>query len=224
MGDRGRERKREREAEREAGSMQGAGCTQRGSVARMLLEDGTFRTAMEQSLQGAEVVWGDQDAEASLQLAMTGAHVTFIMTGYWGNCSEEWEMAGRLAAGCFNGKGEEEEYFGDTGVPMTSMWLSCHFKNPFSFCPQKAPDGKSYLLSLPVGDMPMNGISLTHLGPVVLSLLKMPEKYIVQNIGLRVASTPYKYLANMFLFCGLKPGSDIELTLRLNPKARMLDQ
>ena len=113
------------------------------------------------------MVWGDQDAKASLQLAMIGAHVTFIMTGYWGNCSEEWEvkpgkllaplaqwlglyyvvssslenlkkqMAGRLAAGCFDGKGEEEEYFGDTGVPMTSMWLSCHFKNPFSFCPRK---------------------------------------------------------------------------------------
>lgn len=56
--------------------------------------------------------------------------------------------AGRLAAGHFDGKGEVEEYFRDIGVPMTSVRLSCYFENLLSyFLPQKAPDGKSYLLS-----------------------------------------------------------------------------
>lgn len=35
-----------------------------------------------------------------------------------------------------------------------------------------------------MGDIPMDGMSVTDLGPVVLSLLKMPEHYIGQNIGL----------------------------------------
>lgn len=35
-----------------------------------------------------------------------------------------------------------------------------------------------------MGDIPMDGMSVTDLGPVVLSLLKMPEEYIGQNLGL----------------------------------------
>uniref|UniRef100_A0A667HXH0 NmrA-like family domain-containing protein 1 n=1 Tax=Lynx canadensis TaxID=61383 RepID=A0A667HXH0_LYNCA len=166
--------------------------------------------------------------------------------------------AGRLAAGHFDGKGEVEEYFRDIGVPMTSVRLACYFENLLSyFLPQKAPDGKSYLLSLPMGDVPMDGISVTDLGPVVLSLLKMPEEYIGRNIGLSTCrhtaeeyaallskhtgkavrsakTTPEDYekydfpgardLANMFRFYALKPDRDIELTLRLNPKAKTLDQ
>ncbi|XP_078296253.1 nmrA-like family domain-containing protein 1 isoform X1 [Panthera onca] len=277
----------------------GATGAQGGSVARTLLEDGTFRVrvvtrdprqraARELRLQGAEVVRGDQDDEASMELALTGAHATFIVTNYWENCSQEQEVkqgklladvakrlglryvvysglenirkltAGRLAAGHFDGKGEVEEYFRDIGVPMTSVRLACYFENLLSyFLPQKAPDGKSYLLSLPMGDVPMDGISVTDLGPVVLSLLKMPEEYIGRNIGLSTCRhtaeeyaallskhtgkavrsakmTPEDYekydfpgardLANMFRFYALKPDRDIELTLRLNPKAKTLDQ
>ncbi|XP_072607546.1 nmrA-like family domain-containing protein 1 isoform X3 [Vulpes vulpes] len=166
----------------------GATGAQGGSVARTLLEDGTFRVrvvtrdpgqkaAKELRLQGAEVVQGDQDDEASMELALTGAHAAFIVTNYWENCSQEQEVkqgkllanvakrlglhyvvysglenikkltAGRLAAGHFDGKGEVEQYFRDIGVPMTSVRLSCYFENLLSyFLPQKAPDGKSYLL------------------------------------------------------------------------------
>ncbi|XP_023611082.1 nmrA-like family domain-containing protein 1 [Myotis lucifugus] len=277
----------------------GATGAQGGSVARTLLEDGTFRVravtrdlgqkaAKELRLQGAEIVQGDQDDEASMKLALTGAHATFIVTNYWENCSREQEVkqgkllanlakrlglhyvvysglenikkltAGRLAAGHFDGKGEVEEYFRDIGVPMTSVRLPCYFENLLSyFRPQKAPDRKSYLLSLPMGDIPMDGMSVTDLGPVVLSLLKMPEQYIGQNLGLSTCrhtaeeyaallskhtgktvhdakTTPEDYeklgfpgaqdLANMFRFYALKPDRNIELTLRLNPKARTLDQ
>lgn len=277
----------------------GATGAQGGSVARTLLEDGTFRVravtrdpgqkaAKELRLQGAEIVQGDQDDEASMKLALTGAHATFIVTNYWENCSQEQEVkqgkllanlakrlglhyvvysglenikkltAGRLAAGHFDGKGEVEEYFRDIGVPMTSVRLPCYFENLLSyFLPQKAPDGKSYLLSLPMGDIPMDGMSVNDLGPVVLSLLKMPEQYIGQNLGLSTCrhtveeyaallskhtgktvhdakTTPEDYeklgfpgaqdLANMFRFYDLKPDRNIELTLRLNPKARTLDQ
>ncbi|KAJ8786604.1 hypothetical protein J1605_006093 [Eschrichtius robustus] len=321
----------------------GATGAQGGSVARTLLEDGTFRVrvvtrdpgqraAKELRLQGAEVVEGDQDDEASMELALIGAHATFIVTNYWENCSQEQEVkqgklladlakrlglhyvvysglenikkltAGRLAAGHFDGKGEVEEYFRDIGVPMTSVRLPCYFENLLSFfLPQKAPDGKSYLLTLasadraflpvelafgappttgipirdsgltkclPMGDVPMDGMSVSDLGPVVLSLLKMPEDYIGRNIGLSTCRhtveeyaallsrhtrktvrdakvegpgwdlaaviSPEDYeklgfpgaqdLANMFRFYALKPDRNIELSLRLNPKARTLDQ
>uniref|UniRef100_G7Q0E2 NmrA-like family domain-containing protein 1 n=2 Tax=Macaca fascicularis TaxID=9541 RepID=G7Q0E2_MACFA len=272
---------------------------QGGSVARTLLEDGTFKVrvvtrnpgkkaAKELRLQGAEVVKGDQDDQVSMELALNGAYATFIVTNYWESCSQEKEVkqgklladlakrlglhyvvysglqnikkltAGRLTAAHFDGKGEVEEYFRDIGVPMTSVRLPCYFENFLShFLPQKAPDGKSYLLSLPTGDVPMDGMSVSDLGPVVLSLLKMPEKYIGQNIGLSTCRhtaeeyaalltkhthkvvhdakmTPEDYeklgfpgardLANMFRFYALRPDHDIELTLRLNPKALTLDQ
>nr|XP_028696307.1 nmrA-like family domain-containing protein 1 isoform X3 [Macaca mulatta] len=165
------------------------GGAQGGSVARTLLEDGTFKVrvvtrnpgkkaAKELRLQGAEVVKGDQDDQVSMELALNGAYATFIVTNYWESCSQEKEVkqgklladlakhlglhyvvysglqnikkltAGRLTAAHFDGKGEVEEYFRDIGVPMTSVRLPCYFENFLShFLPQKAPDGKSYLLS-----------------------------------------------------------------------------
>ncbi|XP_021065206.1 nmrA-like family domain-containing protein 1 isoform X1 [Mus pahari] len=204
----------------------GATGAQGGSVARALLEDGTFRVrvvtrnpeqgaAKELKQQGAEVVQGDQDDAASMELALAGAHATFIVTNYWETCSKDREVqqgklladlskrlglhyvvysglenirkltAGKLAAGHFDGKGEVEEYFRDIGVPMTSVRLPCYFENLLSyFLPQKAADGKSFLLDLPMGDVPMDGMSVSDLGPVVLSLLKKPEEYVGQNIGL----------------------------------------
>ncbi|XP_004864844.1 nmrA-like family domain-containing protein 1 isoform X2 [Heterocephalus glaber] len=204
----------------------GATGAQGGSVARTLLEDGTFRVRVvtrdpgqkaskELRLQGAEVAQGDQNDGASMEKALTGAHAAFIVTNYWENCSQEQEVkqgklladlakhlglhyvvysglenikkltAGRLAAGHFDGKGEVEEYFRDIGVPMTSVRLPCYFENLLSYSLlQRAPDGKSYLLNLPMGDVPMDGMAVSDLGPVVLSLLKMPEEYVGQNIGL----------------------------------------
>lgn len=277
----------------------GATGAQGGSVARTLLEDGTFRVravtrnpeqqaAKQLRLLGAEVVQGDQDDEASMERVLSGAHATFIVTNFWENCSQEQEVkqgkqlanvakrlglhyviysglenvkkltAGRLTARHFDGKGEVEEYFRDIGVPMTSVRLPCYFENLLSyFLPQKTPDGKSYLLSLPMGDVPMDGMSVADLGPVVLSLLKQPEEHVGRNLGLSTCrhtapeyaallskhtgkdvrdakTTPEEYeklgfpgardLANMFRFYTLKPDRDIELTLRLNPKARTLEQ
>lgn len=159
--------------------------------------------------------------------------------------------AGKLVARHFDGKGEVEEYFRALGIPMTSVRLPCYFENLLSyFLPQKAPDGKSYLLSecpersvlfpgpalsspqsgfpllgqkipdwltqdplvpslsphskihvfclpdLPMGDVPMDGMSVADLGPVVLSLLQRPEEYVGQNLGLSMCRhTAQEYAA-----------------------------
>lgn len=88
----------------------GATGAQGGSVARTLLEDGTFRVrvvtrnpeqgaAKELKRQGAEVVRGDQDDAASMEAALTGAHATFIVTNYWEKCSKDREVRqGKLLA------------------------------------------------------------------------------------------------------------------------------
>ncbi|KAK2094006.1 hypothetical protein P7K49_027744, partial [Saguinus oedipus] len=94
--------------------------------------------------------------------------------------------AGGLPAAHFDrkGGGGVQEYFQDVGVPTTSVRLPCCFENvPSHFLPQKAPDRKSYLLSLPAGDVPVGGMSASDLGPVVLSLLKIPEEYVARASG-----------------------------------------
>uniref|UniRef100_A0A8C0ZXJ5 NmrA-like family domain-containing protein 1 n=1 Tax=Castor canadensis TaxID=51338 RepID=A0A8C0ZXJ5_CASCN len=261
----------------------GATGAQGGSVARTLLEDEMFRVrvvtrdpgkraAKELKLQGAEVVQGDQNDEASMELALTGAYATFVMTNYWENLSQEQEVKqgklladlakrlglhyvfysglenirkltdGRLSAGHFDGKGEVEEYFQDISVPMTSVRLPCYFENLLSyFLPQRFPDGKSYLLDLPIGGTPMDGMAVSDLGPVVLKhwtqhCRHTAEEYaalLTRHTGkavqlLRTMKSLVfpgaRVLANMFCFYALKPDRNIELTLRLNPMARTLDQ
>ncbi|XP_044513114.1 nmrA-like family domain-containing protein 1 isoform X4 [Gracilinanus agilis] len=283
----------------------GATGAQGGSVAKTLLEDGTFRVrvvtrnpqqkaAKHLKHQGAEVVQGDQNDEKSLEPALAGAYAAFIVTNYWENLDQEQEIkqtwsllqgklladlskrlglsyvvysglenvkkltGGQLIVRHFDGKGEVEEYFRALDVPMISVRLPCYFENLLTyFLPQKAPDGNGYLLSLPMGDVPMDGMAVADLGPVVLSLLKSPEGYVGRNIGLSTckhtateyASLLSKYtgktvhdaktspedyeklgfpgaqeLANMFRFYTMNPDRDVELTFKLNPKARTLEQ
>ncbi|XP_025047971.1 nmrA-like family domain-containing protein 1 isoform X1 [Alligator sinensis] len=88
----------------------GATGAQGGSVARALLEDGTFqvrvvtrnprkKAAVELKQKGAEVVKGDQDDEQTLEPALKGAYGAFVVTNYWEHCSKEKEVAqGKLLA------------------------------------------------------------------------------------------------------------------------------
>ncbi|NXC43016.1 NMRL1 protein, partial [Penelope pileata] len=165
---------------------------------------------------------------------------------------------GRLEVLHFDGKGEVEEYFRTIGVPTTTVRLPFYFENFLSsFKPEKAPQGDKFFLALPMGDTPMDGMAVEDLGPVVLSLLKSPEQYIGQVIGLSAGKltaaeyaaafsqqtgktveaskiTPEEYeklgfpgakeLADMFRFYALKPDRNVELTRKLNPKARTFPQ
>ncbi|XP_053550335.1 nmrA-like family domain-containing protein 1 [Bombina bombina] len=165
---------------------------------------------------------------------------------------------GKLEVLHFDGKGEVEEYFRSIGVPMTSVRLPCYYENLLTFFrPQKAKDGETYTLAIPMGDVPMDGMSVTDIGHVVVSILKSPSEYTGKDIGLstdkltveqyaeKMSSaigktikdaklSPEVYeklgfpgaqeLANMFRFYQLKPDRDIELTYKLNPKAKKFQQ
>ncbi|XP_019363109.1 PREDICTED: nmrA-like family domain-containing protein 1 isoform X2 [Gavialis gangeticus] len=103
----------------------------------------------------------------------------------------------------------------------------------------------------------MTGMAVADLGPVVVHLLKSPEKYVGQDLGLctskftveeyaatlsrhtgkavkdtRISAEDYEKLgfpgaqelANMFQFYAMNPDRNMELTLKLNPKAQTFDQ
>ncbi|NXK27770.1 NMRL1 protein, partial [Arenaria interpres] len=165
---------------------------------------------------------------------------------------------GQLEVLHFDGKGEVEEYFQKIGVSMTSVRLPFYFENFLStFKPQKAPQGDSYVLALPMGDTPMDGMAVEDMGPVVVSLLKSPEEYVGRMIGLSTGKlteaeyaavlsqqtgktvkasklSPEEYekggspgakeMAAMFRFYAMKPDRNVDLTMKLNPKARTFSQ
>ncbi|XP_014447998.1 nmrA-like family domain-containing protein 1, partial [Tupaia chinensis] len=100
------------------------------------------------------------------------------------------ENVGRLTGGKvevlhFDGKGEVEEYFWSIGVPMTSVRLAAYFENFLSLWkPAKAPAGDHYTLALPMGDVPMDGISVADIGPAICSIFQSPEEFLGKAVGL----------------------------------------
>ncbi|NXN69813.1 NMRL1 protein, partial [Himantopus himantopus] len=199
---------------------------QGGSVARALLEDGTFevravtrsptkKEAEELKQRGAEIVKADLDDEPSLELALAGAYGAFVVTNFWEHSNKEKEIVqgkrladlskrlglrhvvysglenvkqltgGQLEVLHFDGKGEVEEYFQKIDVPITSIRLPFYFENFLSiFKPQKVSQGDTFVLALPMGDTPMDGMAVEDIGPVVVCLLKSPEEYVGRVIGL----------------------------------------
>ncbi|KAM4626872.1 uncharacterized protein O3C94_019842 [Discoglossus pictus] len=92
---------------------------------------------------------------------------------------------GKLEVLHFDGKGEVEEYFWKIGVPMTSVRMAFYFENFITMMkPVKATDGDYYNLYLPMKDIPMDGMSVADIGPVVSSLFCGPDHYIGKAIGL----------------------------------------
>ncbi|XP_004469734.2 nmrA-like family domain-containing protein 1 [Dasypus novemcinctus] len=92
---------------------------------------------------------------------------------------------GRLAVPHFDGKGEVEEYFWAIGVPMTSVRVAAYFENFVTMWkPVKAPDGDYYTLALPMGDIPMDGISVADVGAAVSSVFNSPGEFLGKAVGL----------------------------------------
>ncbi|XP_063285088.1 nmrA-like family domain-containing protein 1 [Pelobates fuscus] len=204
----------------------GATGAQGGSVAKALLEDGTFvvravtrdpskPAALKLKEAGAEVVAADLDDKKSLEAALSGAYGAFVVTNFWEHFSKDKEIAqgkliadiskslglkhvvfsgledvkkqtgGKLEVLHFDGKGEVEVYFRSIGVPMTSVRLPSYYENLLTFFrPKKSDDGKTYTLSIPMGDVLFDGMSVADLGHVVASILKSPSEYAGKDIGL----------------------------------------
>ncbi|NXV72017.1 NMRL1 protein, partial [Atlantisia rogersi] len=198
-----------------------------------------------------EIAQGKRLADLSKRLGLR--HVV-----YSGLENVKQLTGGQLEVLHFDGKGVVEEYFQRAGVPTTTIRLPFYFENFLSiFKPQKASQGDALVLALPMGDTPMDGMAVEDIGPVVLCLLKSPEVYIGQVIGLSTGKlteaeyaavlsqqtgktveaskiSPEEYekrgfpgakeMAAMFRFYALKPDRNVDLTMKLNPKARTFPQ
>ncbi|XP_060684015.1 nmrA-like family domain-containing protein 1 [Hemiscyllium ocellatum] len=163
---------------------------------------------------GAEIVKADLDNEKSLLEALKDVYGVFLVTDYWEYMDKdrEFQQGKRVADICsqfdvkhivfsglenvkkltdgkldvphFDGKGEIEEYFREIGARMTSVRMPDYFEN-FLHVFRPVKSGKEYyVLDIPMGGVPMDGMSVKDLGGVVLAIFKSPEKYIGKEIGL----------------------------------------
>uniref|UniRef100_A0A8D0B3K4 NmrA-like family domain-containing protein 1 n=1 Tax=Salvator merianae TaxID=96440 RepID=A0A8D0B3K4_SALMN len=122
--------------------------------------------------------------------------------------------AGRVEVPHFDGKGEVEEYFRATGVPTTSLRLSSYFENFLTiYRPQKTQDGRGYELALPLGEVPMHGMAVADLGPVVVRLMKEPERYVGKDIGLSTSKLTVAEYAAVMAKHTRRPVGDAKMSL-----------
>ncbi|KAH0506378.1 NmrA-like family domain-containing protein 1, partial [Microtus ochrogaster] len=194
---------------------------------RALTRDVSQKKALALRDLGAEVVRCDLDDAASVEEALKGAHGAFVVTNFWDHLSKEKEVCqgklvadiakrlglkhvvysglenvdrlsgGKLKVLHFDGKGEVEEYFWSIGVPMTSVRLAAYFENFLTvWKPVKSPDGY-YTLALPMGDVPMDGISVADVGTVVSSIFASPEEFVGKAVGLSAEALTIQQYADV---------------------------
>ncbi|XP_036621747.1 nmrA-like family domain-containing protein 1 [Trichosurus vulpecula] len=138
-----------------------------------------------------EVQQGKIVADASKQLGLK--HVV-----YSGLENVKKLTSGKLEVPHFDGKGEVEEYFWNLGVPMTSVRIPAYFENFLNFFkPVKASDGNYYNLSLPMKDIPMDGISVADIGPAVASILRSPDEFVGKAVGLSAEALTIQQYADI---------------------------
>ncbi|XP_006884227.1 PREDICTED: nmrA-like family domain-containing protein 1-like [Elephantulus edwardii] len=105
---------------------------------------------------------------------------------------------GKLQVPHFDGKGEVEEYFWSIGVPMTSVRVAAYFENFLtSWKPTKASDGDYYTLALPMGDIPMDGISVADVGAIVTSIFNSPKEFFGKAVGLSAEALTVQQYADV---------------------------
>ncbi|XP_075811986.1 nmrA-like family domain-containing protein 1 [Microtus pennsylvanicus] len=194
---------------------------------RALTRDVSQKNALALRDLGAEVVRCDLDDAASVEEALKGVHGAFVVTNFWEHLSKEKEVCqgklvadiakrlglkhvvysslenvdqlsgGKLKVLHFDGKGEVEEYFWSIGVPMTSVRLAAYFENFLTMWkPVKSPDGY-YTLALPMGDVPMDGISVADVGAVVSSIFASPEEFVGKAVGLSAEALTIQQYADV---------------------------
>ncbi|XP_007519858.1 nmrA-like family domain-containing protein 1 [Erinaceus europaeus] len=138
-----------------------------------------------------EVCQGKMVADAAKRLGLK--HVV-----YSGLENVKRLSGGKLEVPHFDGKGEVEEYFWSIGVPMTSVRLAAYFENFLTLWkPAKASDGDYYTLALPMGDIPMDGISVADVGGVVSSIFNSPEEFFGKAVGLSAEALTVQQYADV---------------------------
>jgi len=85
----------------------------------------------------------------------------------------------------FDGKGEADAYFVNSGVPYTLLLASFYWDNFifFGMGPQKDANG-NLALNLPMGDKKLPGIAAEDIGKCALAIFKDPNSYQGKTVGI----------------------------------------
>jgi uncharacterized protein YbjT (DUF2867 family) len=85
-------------------------------------------------------------------------------------------LQGRYKVPHFDAKGEMDDYFRATGVPVTCLLTSFYWDNfiHFGVEPQRGQDG-GLIFTLPMGDRPLPGIAAEDIGKCALGIFQRPE-------------------------------------------------
>lgn len=85
----------------------------------------------------------------------------------------------------FDGKGEGDKFFKESGVPTTFLRASFYWDNfiYFGAGPKKGPDGKLYL-TFPLDDKKMAGIAAEDIGKCAYGIFKKGKEFIGKTIGI----------------------------------------
>jgi uncharacterized protein YbjT (DUF2867 family) len=85
----------------------------------------------------------------------------------------------------FDAKGESNQFFTGSGLPVTLLNTSFYWDNfiYFGLGPKKGPDGK-LAITFPMGDKKLPGIAAADIGKCALGIFKAGPKYIGKTIGI----------------------------------------
>jgi len=85
----------------------------------------------------------------------------------------------------FDGKGEADQVFRDTGVPTTFLLTSFYWDNfiYFGAGPQRGPDG-TLALTFPMGDRKLPGIAAEDIGRCAYGIFKRGPEFVGKTVGI----------------------------------------
>jgi uncharacterized protein YbjT (DUF2867 family) len=94
-------------------------------------------------------------------------------------------LMGKYKVPHFDGKGEADRVFAETGVPTTNLLTSFYWDNLiyFGMGPKKGPDGK-LAITMPMGDKKLPGIPAEDIGTCALAIFRKGRDYIGKTIGI----------------------------------------
>jgi uncharacterized protein YbjT (DUF2867 family) len=94
-------------------------------------------------------------------------------------------LMGKYKVPHFDGKGEADRVFAETGVPTTNLLTSFYWDNLiyFGMGPKKGPDGK-LAITMPMGDKKLPGIAAEDIGTCALAIFRKGRDYIRKTVGI----------------------------------------
>ncbi len=94
-------------------------------------------------------------------------------------------LMGKYKVPHFDGKGEADQIFIDSGVPLTLLLTSFYWDNfiHFGSGPKKGPDGK-LAITLPMGDKKLPGIATEDIGKCAFGIFKKGREYVGKTVGI----------------------------------------